>query len=105
MPLRSMLNVTSICGTPRGAGAMPVSWKRPSVLLPAAISRSPCSTCTSTEVCPSAAVEKIWLLVVGMVVLRSIRRVNTPPIVSMPSESGVTSSSSTSLTSPPSTPP
>ena len=40
-----------------------------------------------------------------MVVLRSIRRVKTPPRVSMPSDSGVTSSSSTSLTSPFSTPP
>ena len=56
--------------------------------MPAAISRSPCSTCTSTEVWPSAAVEKIWLFVHGMVVLRSIRRVNTPPIVSMPRDSG-----------------
>ena len=37
--------------------------------------------------------------------LRSISRVNTPPSVSMPSDSGVTSSSSTSLTSPFSTPP
>jgi hypothetical protein len=37
---------------------------------------------------------------VGIVVLRSISRVNTPPRVSMPSDSGVTSSSSTSLTSP-----
>ena len=53
----------------------------------------------------SAAVEKISLLRVGIVVLRSISLVNTPPRVSMPSDSGVTSSSSTSLTSPPSTPP
>ncbi len=30
--------------------------------------------------------EKIWLFLVGIVVLRSIRRVNTPPKVSMPSE-------------------
>ena len=37
-------------------------------------------------------------------VLRSMMRVNTPPSVSMPSDSGVTSSSSTSLTSPCSTP-
>ena len=29
MPLASMSNVTSICGTPRGAGGMPVRWKRP----------------------------------------------------------------------------
>ena len=39
-----------------------------------------------------------------MVVLRSMRVVITPPLVSMPSDSGVTSSSSTSLTSPLSTP-
>ena len=39
-----------------------------------------------------------------IVVLRSISLVMTPPFVSMPSESGVTSSSRTSLTSPRSTP-
>ena len=33
MPLASMSKVTSICGTPRGAGAMPVSSKVPSGLL------------------------------------------------------------------------
>ena len=33
MPLASMSKVTSIWGTPRGAGAMPPSWKRPRVLL------------------------------------------------------------------------
>jgi hypothetical protein len=38
---------------------------------------------------------------VGIVVLRSISGVATPPSVSMLSVSGVTSSSSTSLTSPP----
>ena len=59
----------------------------------------------STEVWLSAAVENVSLLRVGMVVLRSISLVNTPPSVSMPSDSGVTSSSSTSFTSPPSTPP
>ena len=48
--------------------------------------------------------EKISDLRVGMVVLRSISLVNTPPSVSMPSDSGVTSSNSTSLTSPLSTP-
>ena len=48
----------------------------------------------------SSAVEKTWLFLVGIVVLRSISLVNTPPRVSMPSDSGVTSSSSTSLTSP-----
>ena len=105
MPLRSMLKVTSICGTPRGAGGMPVSWKRPRVLLSYAMGRSPCSTWISTVVWPSAAVENTWLLLVGMVVLRSINLVKMWPSVSRPSESGVTSSSSTSFTSPPSTPP
>ena len=48
---------------------------------------------------------KIWLLRVGIVVLRSISGVATPPSVSIESVSGVTSSSRMSLTSPPSTPP
>ncbi len=105
MPLASMSNATSICGTPRGAGGRPTSWKRPSVRLSRAIWRSPCSTCTSTLVWLSVAVEKTSLLRVGIVVLRVISAVMTPPSVSMPSESGVTSSSSTSLTSPLRTPP
>ena len=42
---------------------------------------------------------------VGMVVLRSIRRVKTPPMVSIPRDRGVTSSRTTSFTSPVSTPP
>jgi hypothetical protein len=33
MPLASMSNATSTCGTPRGAGGMPVSWNLPSDLL------------------------------------------------------------------------
>ena len=53
----------------------------------------------------SSAVENTSDLRVGMVVLRSISFVNTPPFVSMPSDSGVTSSRRTSLTSPFSTPP
>ena len=88
MPLASMSNVTSTCGTPRGAGGMPTSWNLPSVLLKPAISRSPWSTWISTDVWPSSAVEKISDLRVGMVVLRSISFVITPPLVSMPSESG-----------------
>ena len=46
-----------------------------------------------------------WLFLVGMVVLRVISFVNTPPSVSIPSDSGVTSNSNTSLTSPDRTPP
>ena len=58
----------------------------------------------STDGWLSDAVEKIWVCDVGIVVLRLIIFVATPPIVSMPSDSGVTSRSRTSLTSPPRTP-
>ena len=84
---------------------MPSRWNRPIVLLSRAIWRSPCNTWISTDGWLSAAVEKTSLLRVGIVVFASIRRVNTPPSVSIPSDSGVTSSSSTSFTSPVSTPP
>ena len=104
MPLASMSNATSICGMPRGAGGMPVSWNLPSDLLPMAISRSPCRTWISTLGWLSSAVENTSHLRVGMVVLRSMSLVITPPLVSMPRVSGVTSSSRTSLTSPASTP-
>jgi hypothetical protein len=105
MPFASMSKVTSICGTPRGAGGMPTRSKRPRVRFWLAISRSPWRTWMETAVCPSAAVEKIWLLRVGMVVLRGMSRVMTDPRVSMPRERGVTSRRRTSLTSPPRMPP
>ena len=105
MPFASISNVTSICGTPRGAEGMPVRSKLPSSLLSAAISRSPWNTLMVTACWLSSAVEKVWLFFVGMVVFRSINRVNTPPSVSMPSDKGVTSSSRTSFTSPFNTPP
>ena len=44
IPFASMSNVTSTCGTPRGAGGIPVSWNRPIVLLSPAIGRSPWRT-------------------------------------------------------------
>ena len=81
-----------------------MSWNLPSDLLYWAISRSPCSTWTSTLVWLSSAVENTSDLRVGIVVLRSMSLVITPPLVSMPSVSGVTSSRSTSFTSPASTP-
>ena len=105
MPLASMSKVTSIWGTPRGAGGMPSRRKVPSDLLSEAISRSPWSTWISTLVWPSTAVEYTSDFLVGMVVLRVIILVITPPRVSTPRESGVTSSSRMSLTSPASTPP
>ena len=100
-----MSKVTSIWGTPRGAAGIPSKLKRPNVLLSAANSRSPCNTWISTDGWLSAAVENTWDLDVGIVVLRSIIRVNTPPIVSIPRDNGVTSSNNTSLTSPTNTPP
>ena len=98
MPLASMSKVTSICGTPRGAEGMPTRSKRPRDLLSPAMGRSPCSTWMVTAVWLSAAVENTWLFFVGMVVLRWMSGVITLPRVSMPRVSGVTSSSSTSLT-------
>jgi hypothetical protein len=44
MPLASISNVTSICGTPRGAGKIPSSLNVPKLLLSRANSRSPCKT-------------------------------------------------------------
>lgn len=105
MPFASMSNVTSICGTPRGAGGMPTSSKRASVLSSAAISRSPWSTWTETSGWLSTAVENTCDFLQGTVVFLSMILVNTPPAVSTPSDSGVTSSSRTSFTSPFSTPP
>ena len=104
MPLASMSKVTSIWGTPRGAGGMPTRWNLPSVRLSEAMGRSPWSTWISTWVWLSEAVEKTSLLRVGIVVLRSMRVVITPPSVSMPRESGVTSRRRRSFTSPDSTP-
>ena len=105
MPFASMENVTSICGTPRGALRIPVSWNLPSSLFCRAIGRSPCKTCTSTEDWKLEAVVKIWLLRMGRVVLRSMTLVHTPPSVSMPRDSGVTSRRRSPLTLPESTPP
>ena len=79
---------------------MPSSRKRPSTRLSAARSRSPCSTTMSTADWLSSAVLNVSVRRAGIVVLRSITFVITPPSVSTPSDSGVTSSSRTSLTSP-----
>merc|ERR1712039_313934 len=75
MPLASISNATSICGTPRGAGGMPTRSNVPSILLSAAISRSPWKTLMPTCVWLSAAVEKVWDFLVGMVVFLEMRRV------------------------------
>ena len=91
IPFASISNVTSICGIPRGAGGIPSSLNWPRDLLSLANCLSPCTTLMSTAVWLSAAVEKIWLFFVGIVVFLSISLVATPPIVSMERDSGVTS--------------
>jgi hypothetical protein len=48
----------------------------------------------------SSAVEKVCANLVGMVVFLAIILVITPPRVSMPKDSGVTSSNNTSVRSP-----
>ncbi len=50
MPLASMSKVTSMRGTPRGAGAMPVSSNLPSRVFSAVMARSPWNTRMGTEV-------------------------------------------------------
>ena len=99
MPLASISKDTSTWGTPRGAGGMPISLNRPRDLLLAAISRSPWSTCTSTEVWLFSEVEKISDRRTGMVVLRGITFFITPPMVSRPKDREETSSSMMSCTS------
>ena len=101
IPLASMSNFTSICGTPLGAGGRSVRLKLPSETLSEAIGRSPCTTCMVTAVWLSAAVVKTLDFEVGMVVLRSMSGSLTPPSVSIPSVSGVTSSSTMSLVTSP----
>merc|ERR1711933_280531 len=88
-----MSKVTSICGTPRGAGGTPSNLKVPRILLSLANCRSPCNTTISTEGCESVAVEKTSVFFVGMVVFREMSTVATPPKVSTPSDNGVTSRS------------
>ena len=92
IPFASISNVTSIWGIPRGAGAIPSSLNWPRDLLSLANCLSPCTTLISTADWLSAAVEKIWLFFVGIVVFLSINLVAIPPIVSIDNESGVTSS-------------
>ena len=96
MPFASIAYVTSILGTPRGAGGMPARSNLPSRLLSRVNARSPSYTWIVTPGWLSAYVEKVCDLRTGMVVPRGMRSVITPPAVSMPSESGVTSSSSKS---------
>ena len=105
MPLASMSNVTSICGTPRGRrrDALQVEPAEGAV-----VARHLALALQHVDLDRGLAVggggEHLRSSCVGMVVLRSMSSVITPPSVSTPSDSGVTSSSRMSFTSPASTP-
>ena len=100
IPFASISNVTSIWGTPRGAGGISARLNLPRLLFCVLIGLSPCKTCISTPGWLSAAVLKVSDFFVGIVVLLSINLVITPPIVSIPRLNGVTSNNKTSLISP-----
>ena len=90
-PFTSISKVTSIWGLDEKLARMPFSLNLPRDLLSRAKWRSPCKTLISTLVCMGRAVVKIWLLRVGIMLLRVIIGVATPPSVSMDKVSGVTS--------------
>ncbi|KAF0763770.1 putative secreted protein [Aphis craccivora] len=96
IPLASISKVTSILGTPLGAGGIPVRSNVPSRLLSFVKALSPSNTWMVTAGWLSAYVVKVWVCLHGMVELRSMILVITPPAVSMPSDNGVTSTSNTS---------
>ena len=95
---------TSICGTPRGAGGIPVNSKVPRELLSLVKVLSPSKTWIKTPGWLSAYVENVWDFLAGIVLLRGMSLVITPPAVSIPSERGATSSNKMSLVASLSTP-
>ena len=101
IPFASMSNLTLIWGTPLGAGGISVRLKLPRETLSATIGRSPWTTLIVTAVWLSAAVVNVLSLEVGMVVFLSIIGSLTPPSVSIPRVSGVTSSKTISLVTSP----
>ena len=105
IPFASISKVTSIWGTPLGAGGIPSKLKIPKLLFWLAIGRSPCNTWIWTPGWLSLAVEYTSVFLVGMVVLEGIMVVITLPMVSIPRPSGVTSNNNTSFTSPVNTAP
>ena len=101
IPFASISNLTSICGTPLGAGGKSVRLKLPKETLSVAIGLSPWTTWIVTAVWWSAAVVKTLALEVGIVVFLSISGSLTPPNVSIPNVRGVTSSKTISLVTSP----
>merc|ERR1711973_826065 len=98
IPLASMSKVTSIWGTPLGAGGMPVRSNLPRRWLSLVSARSPSYTWMVTAGWLSLYVVKVWVCLVGMVVFLLMREVITPPAVSIPRDRGATSNSRRSET-------
>jgi hypothetical protein len=67
-----MSKVTSICGTPRGAGGMPDQVELAEHLVVGRHLALALEHADGHRVWLSSAVEKVWLFLVGIVVLRSI---------------------------------
>ena len=95
-PSASTWKVTLTRAAPATIGGMPFSSKRASERQSETSSRSPCTTWKLIALCPSLKVVNSCPRAAGMVVLRGMIFSTRPPIVSMPSESGITSSSSQS---------
>ena len=81
---------------PATIGGMPRSSKRAKERQSLTSSRSPCSTCTARAVWPSLKVVNSWARAHGIVELRGMIFSTRPPMVSIPRDSGMTSSSSQS---------
>jgi hypothetical protein len=79
---------------PATIGGMPRSVKRARLRQSLTSSRSPCTTCSAIAVWPSLKVVKSWARAVGRLLLRGMIFSTSPPMVSRPSDSGFTSSSS-----------
>ena len=95
-PSASTWKVTRMRAAPATIGGMPRSSKRASERQSATSSRSPCTTCIAIAVWPSLKVVNSCARATGIVELRGMIFSTRPPIVSMPSDSGITSSSSQS---------
>ncbi len=95
-PSASTWKVTWMRAAPATIGGMPRNSKRASERQSATFSRSPCTTCSAIAVWPSLKVVNSCAREIGMVALRGTIFSVSPPIVSSPSDSGMTSSSNQS---------
>ena len=95
-PSASTWKVTRMRALPAAIGGMPRSSKRASERQSSTSSRSPCTTWIAIAVWPSLKVVNSCARATGMVELRGMIFSTRPPIVSRPSDSGITSSSSQS---------